>query len=361
MFQILLKLFKQAVPFRDTIIEATLLESEEYYQTFYSDGNQPLTAVISWTDPPGNVPAKMVDPTDLNLINDLDIQLINIHTGEITLPYILDPANPEFTATKGNNFRDNIEKIYLATPEPGFYQLKLSHKNNLEGSKQDFALILSGMSNPMDCTVQAGFTFPSASGCPGAIIEFSNTSTDGVTNQWYVNNNLVSSEDDFSYVFPDSGEYRVQLLVSNGDCVDVYEQTVTINEIPNPRFGYGGDALGMTFLPLVQDETISYSWDFGDNQSSNERVPYHEYALSGTYNVCLTIDNGCVQSYCDSVFVAASGTCLRSRDSLVLVKFYYAANIDSSITELDWDLSQPIDQWDGINLRLMIAEWLISK
>jgi len=36
----------------------------------------------------------------------------------------------------------------------------------------------------------------------------------------------------------------------------------------------------------------SYSWDFGDSNSSTDENPTHTYAADGTYTVTLTVTNG---------------------------------------------------------------------
>jgi hypothetical protein len=51
---------------------------------------------------------------------------------------------------------------------------------------------------------------------------------------------------------------------------------------------------------------VSYSWAFGDGQTSPDSLPNHTYGSAGFYSVCLTITdaNGCVSTYCDSLFYA---------------------------------------------------------
>ncbi|MEZ5055976.1 MAG: PKD domain-containing protein [Saprospiraceae bacterium] len=38
---------------------------------------------------------------------------------------------------------------------------------------------------------------------------------------------------------------------------------------------------------------VTYSWDFGDGETSNEESPEHTYASSGTYTVTLSVTNSC--------------------------------------------------------------------
>ena len=56
---------------------------------------------------------------------------------------------------------------------------------------------------------------------------------------------------------------------------------------------------------------ITYSWDFGDGSAiSHQQNPTHTYALSGTFNVKLTIvnSNGCHEGY-DHTCSCQSFTC----------------------------------------------------
>lgn len=60
----------------------------------------------------------------------------------------------------------------------------------------------------------------------------------------------------------------------------------------------------------------SWTWDFGDGNSSNQRYPSHQYSQNGVYNVCLSITAvdstnpagaSCTSSYCDSIGFDANG------------------------------------------------------
>lgn len=49
----------------------------------------------------------------------------------------------------------------------------------------------------------------------------------------------------------------------------------------------------------------SYSWNFGDGNTSSQQNPTHVYAASGTYNVCLTATSadGCTNEQCSNITV----------------------------------------------------------
>ncbi|MGV9012981.1 MAG: PKD domain-containing protein [Flavobacteriales bacterium] len=52
----------------------------------------------------------------------------------------------------------------------------------------------------------------------------------------------------------------------------------------------------------------TYSWDFGDGNSSTDAYPTHQYTGAGPYQLCLTITSGnCTDTFCDSVSVDETG------------------------------------------------------
>lgn len=60
--------------------------------------------------------------------------------------------------------------------------------------------------------------------------------------------------------------------------------------LPNARYSFAVDGLTVTFTDASQDAD-TYSWDFGDGNSSTDASPVHTYAADGTYTVILTTSN----------------------------------------------------------------------
>jgi PKD repeat protein len=59
--------------------------------------------------------------------------------------------------------------------------------------------------------------------------------------------------------------------------------------------------------------STTYSWDFGDGQSSSDRLPSHHYANFGKYALCLTLtDSGQTKTFCDSIGMNESGDVLKA-------------------------------------------------
>ena len=87
--------------------------------------------------------APALNPRDRMLVNDLDMRIK--HWSGVYKPWKLDPAQPSAAAFTGDNDIDNVEKIYIPNPRPGYYHIVIKHKNTLAGGGQAFSLIATGI------------------------------------------------------------------------------------------------------------------------------------------------------------------------------------------------------------------------
>jgi hypothetical protein len=148
---------------------------------------------------------------------------------------------------------------------------------------------------------------------------FTNTSTgSNINSYWLVDGTYYSGYDQ---ILPlTNGLHNVSLYnYSNGFFCDSTTQMIniacnsgTVNPTAcqaNSSFIVFADSTnsGNYFAYNMSSGTgvVSYGWDFGDGTTSTQQYPFHQYALSGHYIVCLTITatNGtttCTDSYCDS-------------------------------------------------------------
>ncbi len=111
-----------------------------------STGNSIIRATLVWMDPPGTPVPPSLDPTASMLVNDLDLRVIGGPTPYD--PWVLDPAVPAAAAMQGNNFRDNVEQVVTGTLGAGSYTVEITHKGQLTSGVQDYALVISVLSEP---------------------------------------------------------------------------------------------------------------------------------------------------------------------------------------------------------------------
>jgi len=137
---------------KNTFIQEERLENgQTYSMDILSQANQKITVTICWTDPEGTPVAPSLDPTNLMLVNDLDVRIVD-ESGNEQFPWILNPGSPSSKATAGDNFRDNVEKIEFSNPGAKKYTVKVRHKGSLVNNAQDFSIIVtckSGLSSAL--------------------------------------------------------------------------------------------------------------------------------------------------------------------------------------------------------------------
>lgn len=127
------------------IDEKTLANNGTYSLQVTATSSAPLEVTVCWTDPKGTpISSNQIDNSGIMLVNDLDVRVTG--GGTTNFPWILNPAVASGAATKGDNFRDNVEKVYIANPVAGqTYTITVSHKGSLQSGSQAYSLIVSGV------------------------------------------------------------------------------------------------------------------------------------------------------------------------------------------------------------------------
>jgi hypothetical protein len=121
--------------------ERTLSEDGVIEIPIRPKANTKVTATMVWTDPAASVLPASLDPTGLMLVNDLDMRIVS--GSEVHAPWILNPAESTEPATKGDNFRDNVEKVEFISTETKDYIVRINHKRSLVNLKQDVSVIIT--------------------------------------------------------------------------------------------------------------------------------------------------------------------------------------------------------------------------
>lgn len=119
----------------------------------------------------------------------------------------------------------------------------------------------------------------------------------GVSYNWDFGNGQTSTQAQPSNInFPNAGNYTISLTVTNTStgCTNTTTQTISINNYStsftlSPSTVCVGSPV--SFTNNSPPGTNSFSWDFGNGQSSSEPNPSHIYTSAGTYSVTLTSQN----------------------------------------------------------------------
>jgi len=138
------------------IKEVELQDGESTSWLVEVDATKPLSITAVWSDPAGTGQAYGGTPdiTTPALVNNIDIKMENVETGQIILPWVLNPdlsnessALRSAAATQGVDNINNVERINLQTPIAGTYKITLTHSGGLSGnpipSTQNISVVLS--------------------------------------------------------------------------------------------------------------------------------------------------------------------------------------------------------------------------
>lgn len=86
------------------------------------------------------------------------------------------------------------------------------------------------------------------------------------------------------------------MVITDGLGWEVHPQySPDINTAPEADFSYSVSDLTVQFTDLSsdpEDDSLTYSWEFGDGGTSSLRNPSHVYSGYGTYTVNLTVSDG---------------------------------------------------------------------
>ena len=141
------------------------------------------------------------------------------------------------------------------------------------------------------CSAISSFTVNSNSLCSADQDSsiFVNTSSNAQSQEWYVNNNLVSTNVNYSTLFSNPGVYDVKLKVFGSGCADSTIQTVAVSASPNINLGPDINACVNDVVTLNAGSGYPiYDWSFGVANSQFLTVN-----ASNEYSVIVTNNDNC--------------------------------------------------------------------
>ena len=150
--------------------------------------------------------------------------------------------------------------------------------------------------------------FQSVQDSSGLGIQFTDASSGASNYHWSFGDGTFSIQQHPHHVYLTPGTYLVCLVITNNlnTCSDTTCQTVVVQNNVTSCKAYFTDTLTNSGIAFTNQSSgaVYYSWNFGDGTYSNQANPIHNYALPGTYQVCLSITNAmqtCYDIYCHAV------------------------------------------------------------
>jgi PKD repeat protein len=145
-------------------------------------------------------------------------------------------------------------------------------------------------------------SFTVADTCAGQnlrITDATTTNSDTLIYLWSFSDNSTLTDAMPVKAFADAGTYNIDLVtVTENGCLSTSSSQVEVFELPDATFSYGHMGKGRYNFTATDENAVSYSWDFGDGETSDEANPEYKFASEGQYDVSLTTtnSNGCVST-----------------------------------------------------------------
>ncbi|MBI3501887.1 MAG: PKD domain-containing protein [Bacteroidetes bacterium] len=133
--------------------------------------------------------------------------------------------------------------------------------------------------------------------CTGQTVTFTNTSVPAaVSANWNFGDATTSATINPSHTYTAAGTYTVTMTATDASgCTGTIKNTIVVNQTPTANFI--ADTMVACSVPFTVNFTntstggATYSWNFGDGNTSTLQNPTHTYTATGTYNVTLTVTN----------------------------------------------------------------------
>lgn len=146
----------------------------------------------------------------------------------------------------------------------------------------------------------AAFVANTRSDTVGATISFSNLSNNAISWSWDFGDSGSSAVSHPTHVYTSPSLYTVSLTVYNANDTATETKTDYIfigpsGNLPIAQFSANATTINLGDTVLFTNQSInsplSYSWDFGDGNSSNQNSPEKQYNNVGIYTVSLIASN----------------------------------------------------------------------
>jgi len=144
----------------------------------------------------------------------------------------------------------------------------------------------------------ANFSGTPTSGAAPLAVTFTDSSTYSPTAwAWTFGDSTTSTVQNPSHTYSSAGTYTVALTATNayGNNTNTKNNYITAGNAPVANFSgtptTGAAPLAVTFTDSSTYTPTSWSWTFGDSNTSTAQNPGHTYSSAGSYTVALTATN----------------------------------------------------------------------
>jgi gliding motility-associated-like protein len=157
--------------------------------------------------------------------------------------------------------------------------------------------------------------------CPPFDVNFKDTGKYVDERKWSINNKFITDQQQGGITLLDSGNYNLQLVVSNGNnCTDTFLQNIRVLEKPQVSFTIQ-DTICINKVNTYTGAVLNnnpgsyFKWDFGEpsnpgNINSSDFTANFTYLSSGVKDLSLEVglENGCSETAIRSLVITDEGS-----------------------------------------------------
>ncbi len=179
------------------------------------------------------------------------------------------------------------------------------------GFLSDIAIDDFSVFDPSVLAPTANYSTSDTVGCVGSTVVFTDLSSSNASNfLWDFGQGAspatATGAGPHNVTYNSTGQKVTSLEASTAGGTSKKVFNIDIEETPVADYNYSTILNIAYFQSQALNNPTSYSWDFGDGQTSTQASPQNNYTNAGWYQVSLTCTNDCgTDVYSDSVFISS--------------------------------------------------------
>ena len=165
---------------------------------------------------------------------------------------------------------------------------------------------------------------------------------------WDFGDSTSGTGSTITHSYSQAGSYNVCMTItSTTGCTSTDCNTIVVNNTSSCNALFYSQVSGTTvnFAAAAPNPALSYSWDFGDGQTSTAQgltITSHQYPSNGVYRICLIVfDTTCTDIYCDSVVIGGGSSVCSAAFTFIPdstgMNSYYFIDLSTPATSYLWD------------------------
>lgn len=258
--------------------------------------------------------------------------MITCTTSEVTITSAGSSSGTDYLYSWSGPDNFSSSDADVTTSTPGTYNLTITNTDTGCALQQSIE-VEENTTSPV--VTVAGTTVISCSDQQLTLQGSADIGDDIASYAWSSSDGTITSDADQNNIQVSSaGTYTVSVTNTINGCTST--ESVSVSEDINDAiatYQVATNSLTIMLTSTSSSQDASYSWDFGDGNTSTEENPSHTYDTEGTYQICYTVTTDCgSDTTCKEVSVSEASFSIASE--VTHVNCYGDENgaIDLSIT-----------------------------